>query len=225
MADLLSFEAGIAEVLGAVAVLVAVFLWRTGNTNTLVAEIIALRVDLARGDPRPRVRHRYIKANVRAVVQVLALVSCAHALYDTYRYLSTIDYVSANRFLDTSILQTLIERIELLRIHCISVICVSVLCLAIDWAGELLMQERLPRWSRKLPRAYVLPPLWRTAPEALWEWRITRLSGRIAASDSDDWKAKWIAWASAVSIYEQIAAQEEMASTDDRVDVAWSTLI
>ena len=218
MADLsLEIQVGLAEILGLVAVVASLLIWRMGEFPQLFKQIRLHSAFIETGLAPQRIYKARYKLLLHGLLRISGIVGCLVFFGKTYHYLDLVRLLVAHSAsVDSGLFERLQAHTENEKTDLVLLGFISSSLFALDWIVALLLtsgvrhveEQDVPSYSH----LYMVPEQWRTAFTAMWEDRIERASAHFngrqelkreleAARETRGWHADWPTWAKCVAGY------------------------
>lgn len=201
---------GLAQILGMVAVLSAVLMWRMATLETLWNQIDLLQKYRITGYAPSWVDKAYVQRWFELGIGVVSLITSYFVFSETYHYLTLTNVLAeASSTWDFAGLERLRVHAETTKQEALKVGFMSIVVLAFGWLLPLLLHTPsiVPTDIPEKVHPHLIPADWESSPAGLWENRIRETildSGDAKVRDllleaygSGSWRSHWSKWATA----------------------------
>ncbi len=181
-------DLGLTQMLGLIAVIAALVVWRIGAVRMLVDDYLREVRRVRSGYAEEAVWNAVYKSRVEGALRMVAIVGCGWFFYETYHYLSHVnELLQSEATLDMALFAALQEHAESVKSEAVVLAFVASLVMLLDWLVGLLWRSRsfeegdIPKDAH----AHVIPEEWNTAPTVLWDERIREARKRLQTAEAE----------------------------------------
>jgi hypothetical protein len=227
------FRVSVAMILGMIAVLATLLVWRERDIPQTAQQIRLLYLYRRTGLAPVQIDRSLTRLLWGSSFFIIGFFLCAVFFYYSFHYFSVIRLlISKSGSLDLGVFDRLRSHADVIRNETVTMGTVAILTLLLDWIMSVVFRtqhfaigiDAVPRDSH----AFVVSRDWEEAPAALWEHRISLMAewynkcqsknDFLDESSTTLWRQDWVSWARCVSSYQSFVRlqPDSNSSTDFR---------